>query len=219
MPFFPLWQCCHTGSEFSSVYIIMSIIAKLILFRGDSVIWCQHMLTFALLYGKCSEIKETNSWVICCVFTEKISELNAVTTFFFFLTTWKHINESVHQTALSLLPYQKGNFKFREFLIVSISLWIASDGFCAEMAFFCVGEKSLGGMACITNNFLRKRRVCHCCFCCCFSLVLHNSEKQAYPLIIPLAPLTKLESAAWLRSIKPWLDLIPWGNFFAMGAL
>lgn len=120
----------------------MSIIAKLILFTRDNVIWYQHMLTFALLYGKCSEMKETNSWVICCVFTEKISELNAV-TFLFFLTTWKHVNESVHPAALSLLPYQQGNFKFRQFLVVSIGLWIASDGCCAERWPLSVWEKTV----------------------------------------------------------------------------
>lgn len=139
----------------------MSIIAKLILFTRGSVIWCQHMLTFALLYGKCSEMKKTNSWLICCVFTKKISELNVdFFYYYFFLVLVSFIKQLFPYCPINEIISNSGSFELYLHQFMNSIRWML----CWEMAFFCVGENSLGWMACVTNNFFRKRRVCCCCF-------------------------------------------------------
>lgn len=134
-----LFFCSASGSAFSSIYIIMPIIARLILFIKASVILSQHMLTFALVYGKCSEMRETSSLAICCVLTKKISVLNLVTFFFFFIHLkmykWIHSSNRSFRIALPIrfqIQWGVGH--------ISIGLWIVfyqMDAMLKDGLFLC----------------------------------------------------------------------------------
>lgn len=139
---------------------------------------------------------------------KKISVLNLVTFFFFY--TWKYINESIYQTGLSLLPYQ-WDFKFSVLVIISPSVY--EQYFTRWMLFwkmtsFYVRIHNLGWMVCIKKITFLEWKQFASAFIVFFSLlVLHNSEKQPYNLVVVLVSYRKLESTGWLRSSKPWLCL------------